>query len=158
MQFLIFPTQIRIETRNSIYSFTSFRSRSNTLDHLSNLLLQSRQREANNIDLLNHKEKIEQLNKTIELSSKIEMNNIENLLTNNKNINNDQNNEKFDSNQQCSNLVEMNEEKKENGLNNSIRSFDLKYKNSIIETKSFTDYSHIKCLVNENNKISNNYI
>ena len=76
MQFLIFPTQIRIETRNSTYSFTSFRSRSNTLDHLSNLLLQCRQREADNIEMLNNKTNMiqnEQLNKTIELFNKNEV-------------------------------------------------------------------------------------
>lgn len=39
----IFPTAIRIETQNSAYLFTSFRSRSHTLDHLTNLLNQSRQ-------------------------------------------------------------------------------------------------------------------
>lgn len=43
MHALIFPTAIRIETKNSTYSFTSFRSRSHTLDHLTSLLNQSRQ-------------------------------------------------------------------------------------------------------------------
>ena len=76
MQFLIFPTQIRIETRNSTYSFTSFRSRSNTLDHLSNLLLQSRQREADNIENLSTQNSKEILNKTIELSNNIELDNL----------------------------------------------------------------------------------
>lgn len=38
MHALIFPTAIRIETQNSGYQFTSFRSRSNTLDHLIQLL------------------------------------------------------------------------------------------------------------------------
>jgi hypothetical protein len=38
MHALIFPTAIRIDTQNSSYSFTSFRSRSNTLDYLSRLL------------------------------------------------------------------------------------------------------------------------
>lgn len=38
MHALIFPTAIRIETQNSSYQFTSFRSRSNTLDHLIKLL------------------------------------------------------------------------------------------------------------------------
>lgn len=38
MHALIFPTAIRIETQNSSYQFTSFRSRSNTLDHLIQLL------------------------------------------------------------------------------------------------------------------------
>lgn len=38
MHALIFPTAIRIETQNSSYQFTSFRSRSNTLDHLIRLL------------------------------------------------------------------------------------------------------------------------
>lgn len=38
MHALIFPTAIRIQTQNSVYSFTSFRSRSNTLDHLITLL------------------------------------------------------------------------------------------------------------------------
>lgn len=43
MHALIFPTAIRIETKNSTYSFTSFRSRSHTLDHLTSLLNESRQ-------------------------------------------------------------------------------------------------------------------
>ncbi|RMZ93238.1 GRAM domain-containing 3 [Brachionus plicatilis] len=43
MHALIFPTAIRIQTKNSTYSFTSFRSRGNTLDHLHNLLQNSRQ-------------------------------------------------------------------------------------------------------------------
>lgn len=43
MHALIFPTAIRIETKNSTYSFTSFRSRGNTLDHLHDLLQKSRQ-------------------------------------------------------------------------------------------------------------------
>lgn len=38
MHALIFPTAIRIETQNSGYNFTSFRSRSNTFDHLLKLL------------------------------------------------------------------------------------------------------------------------
>jgi hypothetical protein len=38
MHAFIFPTAIRIETQNSAYQFTSFRSRSNTLDHLVKLL------------------------------------------------------------------------------------------------------------------------
>lgn len=38
MHALIFPTAIRIETQNSSYQFTSFRSRSNTLEHLIQLL------------------------------------------------------------------------------------------------------------------------
>ena len=45
MHALIFPTAIRIETRNSSYSFTSFRSRSNTLEHLINLLNESQQKQ-----------------------------------------------------------------------------------------------------------------
>jgi len=45
MHALIFPTAIRIETQNSTYSFTSFRSRSNTLDKLTSLLNQFRQKE-----------------------------------------------------------------------------------------------------------------
>ena len=43
MHALIFPTAIRIQTKNSTYAFTSFRSRGNTLDHLHNLLQKSRQ-------------------------------------------------------------------------------------------------------------------
>lgn len=74
MLVLIFPTQIRIETRNSVYSFTSFRSRANTLDHLSNLLLQSRQREADLINvahtnMVDEDDEDQLLNKTIELDS-----------------------------------------------------------------------------------------
>jgi hypothetical protein len=42
MHAVIFPTAIRIQTQNSAYSFTSFRSRSQTLDHLNKLLKQSR--------------------------------------------------------------------------------------------------------------------
>ena len=43
MHALIFPTAIRIETKNSSYIFTSFLSRSNTIDHLIRLLSQHRQ-------------------------------------------------------------------------------------------------------------------
>lgn len=49
MHAVIFPTAIRIETHNGVYSFTSFRSRSHTLDHLVELLQQSRQ-----VKFLNH--------------------------------------------------------------------------------------------------------
>ena len=52
MHALIFPTAIRIETNNSSYSFTSFRSRSHTLDHLTTLLNQWRQKE---MDLSSYK-------------------------------------------------------------------------------------------------------
>lgn len=45
MHALIFPTAIRINTQNSSYSFTSFRSRSHTLDHLLFLWTQARDRE-----------------------------------------------------------------------------------------------------------------
>ncbi len=43
MHAVIFPTAIRINTQNSSYSFTSFRSRSHTLDHLLFLLNQARE-------------------------------------------------------------------------------------------------------------------
>jgi hypothetical protein len=45
MHAVIFPTAIRINTQNSSYSFTSFRSRSHTLDHLLFLLNQARERQ-----------------------------------------------------------------------------------------------------------------
>ena len=38
MHVLIFPTAVRIETQNSAYQFTSFRSRSNTYDQLVRIL------------------------------------------------------------------------------------------------------------------------
>lgn len=50
MHALIFPTAIRIVTKNSTYSFTSFRSRSNTLDHLTELLKHARQKQIEQMD------------------------------------------------------------------------------------------------------------
>jgi len=47
---MIFPTAIRIDTLNSSYVFTSFLSRSNTIDHLNNLLKNYRKRESDSID------------------------------------------------------------------------------------------------------------
>ena len=46
----IFPTAIRIDTLNSSYVFTSFLSRSNTIDHLNSLLKNFRNRETDSID------------------------------------------------------------------------------------------------------------
>ena len=155
MQFLIFPTQIRIETRNSIYSFTSFRSRSNTLDHLSNLLLQSRQREANNIDLLNSKENFEQLNKTFELCNKIEMNDTLTISTCNRDTEDHKINEKKDSNEQINKYLELNETN-DGVLINLINTDEFKNKNPVV--KPINDYSHLNHQAHENHKISNNYI
>jgi hypothetical protein len=150
MQFLIFPTQIRIETRNSIYSFTSFRSRSNTLDHLSNLLLQSRQREADNIvstNTRNTREQIEQLNKTIELSNKVEKNIFVPIAINSDKI-------KEKSNERD----ELKVEKQENNFNNQVISDHSIKNDSIVKNETFTGHSHLNYLFHENNKITNNYI
>lgn len=53
MHALIFPTAIRIETKNSNYQFTSFRSRSNTLDHLTKLLSSYNENTASDINQSN---------------------------------------------------------------------------------------------------------
>ncbi len=47
MHAFIFPTAIRIETQNSAYQFTSFRSRSSTLDQLVKLLQNFKQKQEN---------------------------------------------------------------------------------------------------------------
>ncbi|CAF0830371.1 unnamed protein product [Brachionus calyciflorus] len=62
MHALIFPTAIRIETKNSTYSFTSFRSRGNTLDHLHELLQSSRQRQIDRLGLNDHESNSEKSN------------------------------------------------------------------------------------------------
>ena len=51
MHALIFPTAIRIETQNSAYTFTSFRSRSNTIEHLIKLLGNQQQMKADRSSL-----------------------------------------------------------------------------------------------------------
>jgi hypothetical protein len=47
----IFPTAIRIDTLNSSYVFTSFLSRSNTIDHLNNLLKNHRNTETESVEV-----------------------------------------------------------------------------------------------------------
>lgn len=71
MHAFIFPTAIRIDTQNSSYQFTSFRSRSNTLDHLVRLINNFQQKLENQSikNQLNYSSKVFDLNKQTESST-----------------------------------------------------------------------------------------
>ena len=53
---------------------------------------------------------------------------------------------------------ELKIEKQENNFNNQVISDHSIKKDSIVKNETFTGYSHLNCLFNENNKTTNNYI